>query len=169
MTEGQPDTVMSAEALNENASTINLCKRVADLLDRHYPGWLWTIEPNARSNVLYLRSLRLSKTYGYVLHITTLQNDPQLKVALRAGGEVLERYGAKRGAYSYDQWRRIHKDFAGDPRPDLSGLSDKQRKRETQRLVDKAARAGLTKQTEGGTVVWMPGTPTDRLSGRWSL
>ena len=76
-----------------SADDIALCGRVADTLNNHYPGHLWATHLNsdATGGVLIIRHMGLSTRYGYVLHLKSLHNDPDLKRVMRAGGEMLER------------------------------------------------------------------------------
>src|SRR5690606_15125334 len=58
-----------------------------------------------------IRSLRLSGQWGYVIHTKNIQSDPTLRLALEAGGEILERFGQKRGPYNYSRWANSPRKF----------------------------------------------------------
>lgn len=103
--------VSSPEDLQCRASTVILVKQIADLLERHYPGWLWAVNPDERGGCITIRSLRISGQWGYLIHTKNIQNDPQLKLALFGAGEILERAGQKRGPYSYSRWASAPKKF----------------------------------------------------------
>jgi hypothetical protein len=96
--------VTSTADLQCRASTVVLVKRIGDLLESNFPGWLWTISPDERGGVITIRSMRLDSRYGYLLHTKKIQDDPQLRAVLRAGGEILERAGMPRGRYTYEAW-----------------------------------------------------------------
>ncbi len=70
-----------------------LCGRVADKLNNHYPGHLWATHLNSDKlgGILVIRNMAQSTRYGYVLHLSTIYADPDLKCVMRAGGEMLER------------------------------------------------------------------------------
>lgn len=93
------------------SSTIVLVKNIADLLERHYPGWLWAVQPDERGGVINIFSLRISGTWGYRIKTKNIQSDPQLSLALQAGGEILERCGQPRGRYDYHRWAAAKKKF----------------------------------------------------------
>jgi hypothetical protein len=105
---GDPEgTVFDAGDLQCSASLVVLVKGAADTLERHYPGWLWAIEPDERGGVVNVFCMRLSGQWGYTLKIATLQTDVNFQRVMRAGGELLERFGfAARG---YDSQRDAYR------------------------------------------------------------
>lgn len=117
-----PGYVEHVESMAASANLINLVKSAGDTLERHYPGWLWMIRPDEHGGVCDFFSLLLSGSLAYTLHIPTMQNDPNLKCVVRAGGEILERFGFKRGPYSTEEWHRREQTL-GQFIPDVSGLS----------------------------------------------
>lgn len=98
--------VRTADDLEGGATITLLAKGCAEVLERHYPSWMWAIEPDAKQGIINIYSLRISGKWAYTLHIATIQNDPNLKDVLRAGGELLERFGFRRVGYSYSEWSR---------------------------------------------------------------
>ena len=76
-----------------------LAKKIADKLHEHYPGHLWCVNVNSMptGGVCNIYNMAVSSLYGYVLHLTTILNDPTLKCVIRAGGEILERGNMMRG------------------------------------------------------------------------
>lgn len=103
--------------LSENLKL--LVKGAADALERHYPGWLWCIRPDEGGGIVDLFALRISGRLGYTLHTRNLQEDEDFKCVMRAGGELLERFGFPRGRYTADAWRR-QKMVLGQFVPDIS-------------------------------------------------
>jgi len=87
------------------AGLIGLCKRIAAVLERQYPGWLWAIRPDEAGGIIDIFSVRIDGKWGYTLHTDPLHEDENLRAVTEAGGEILERYGFPRGAYSYDVWK----------------------------------------------------------------
>lgn len=73
---------------------IELCKRIANVLLKHYPGHVWHVEANcekagvANIKLNYPDKLGVLPKFGYRLHISKLSDDK----IMRAGGELLERY-----------------------------------------------------------------------------
>jgi hypothetical protein len=106
MSKAGTEYVRTADDFEDGATITILCKGVADILDRHYPGWLWTIQPDAAQGIINISSQLLNTAWVYTMHIVNVQNDPQLKTVIRAGGEILERFGFRRGAYSPEEWKR---------------------------------------------------------------
>ena len=138
-----PDYVNSpAELLGISASLAILTKDTADKLEKHYPGWLWTINPDENAGMLYIFSLRLSGEFGYKLKIADIQNDERRKFAIDAGGEILERYGIKRGKYKRELLKGKIQDLRGNFIPDLTDGSQRDQKRERDRVVTKAMAEG---------------------------
>lgn len=78
---------------------VSLAKRAADMLNKHYPGHLWAVfvDTETTGGILVIRNLAISFNYGCVLHLSTVNNDPDLRCVMRAGGELLERARMKRG------------------------------------------------------------------------
>lgn len=74
-----------------------LAKRAADLLNDHYPGYLWACNVNSlpTGGVMVIKNISVSYKYGYTLHLDKL--DPKLRKVLMAGGEILERANLARG------------------------------------------------------------------------
>lgn len=122
---GDPEgLVTTPDQLKVKASTVMLVKGIADALERHYPGWLWAVQPDERGGVINIYSLRLSGQYGYRLHTGKIQDDPGHKKALEAGGEILERFHQKRGPYDYSRWQSAPRYMGGV----AMDITDKDRK-----------------------------------------
>lgn len=81
------------------ATDIAMAKDIGDALEKAYAGWLWAVE--VKSGVVNIRALKLSSTYGFVLHYNQLDDaGVRKKKAIMAGGELLERAHFKRGPYT---------------------------------------------------------------------
>ena len=141
-----PEYVHSpAELMGISGSLAILTKDTADKLEKHFPGWLWTINPDEGAGMMYIYSLRLSGEFGYKLKILDIQNDETRKFAIRAGGEILERYGIKRGRYHRDLLRGKIADLRGNFIPDLTDNSQRDQKRNRDRTLTKAIDEGKIK------------------------
>lgn len=142
---GDPDgLVSSASDLKCSAATELLVKHIAEVLERTYPGWLWAVGPDEYGGVITIRSLRLSGQWGYVIHTKNIQNDPQLTLALKGAGEILERFGQRRGAYNYARWAAAPKKF-GLTAFDISDKDARVRKRRNDDDFTDALRSGRLK------------------------
>lgn len=84
-------------------------KRVGEKLEQKYPGWLWAV--HVMDGVVSIKSLRVSGLYGYVLHEDQIDNDG--RAVVHAGGEILERFGQKRGPFDYTTWMNTPMDVRG--------------------------------------------------------
>jgi len=142
----KPDYVTSpADLLGISGSLAIITKDCADLLEKHYSGWLWTINPDEFAGMIYIYSLRLSGEFGYKMKISDVQNDPQRKLAVEAGGEILERYGMKRGAYKREYLKGKIQDLRGNYIPDMTDASQREQKQTRDRTVTKAMDEGKIK------------------------
>lgn len=81
-----------------------LGKKILDILEKHYPLHAWFVDVNHESGhcsiqLMYEgkdKSVRIWK-YGYLLHIVKFSDAVDIeKKVMRAGGEILERYGMAR-------------------------------------------------------------------------
>ncbi len=78
-----------------------MMKNIAATLERHYPPpkgmplW-WGVEIN--HSVVNIFNLSLSGREGYILHVDKLSDEK----VVRAGGEILERYGVPRDPSQYN-------------------------------------------------------------------
>lgn len=68
-----------------------LVRRCAEKLIDHYPKYPWKVWVSPEGSVLNILCPMISWHYGYVLHTQDVQEDPDLKCVLMAGGEILER------------------------------------------------------------------------------
>lgn len=114
--------VTNVANLNCRASTVLLVKRMADLLEKHYPGWLWCVQPDERGGVINIFSMKLSMEWGYRFRTMDIQGDPKVcdPKIVAAGGEILERFWVPRGIYRYEDWKEAPKDIAGVARADIT-------------------------------------------------
>lgn len=76
---------------------VGLARDAANMLNKHYPGFLWAVNVNAdpTGGVMQIKNYTVSYKYGYTLHLTKL--DVNMKKVMRAGGEILERARLARG------------------------------------------------------------------------
>ena len=141
------DYVSTAAELNCRASTVLLVKRMADLLERHYPGWMWCVQPDETGGVINLFSMRLSGEWGYRFRIMDIQGDPKVcdPKIVAAGGEILERFWVPRGIYRYDDWKDAPKDIAGLARADISDKKASTRRFQRDEALSNALQNGMAK------------------------
>lgn len=84
-----------------------LAKRCADMLNQHYPGYVWAVNVNATptGGCIFIKNFSVSYRYGYVLHIEKL--DAKLRKVINAGGEILERARLNRGKWREEELLHI--------------------------------------------------------------
>lgn len=139
------DYVATSAELGCRASTVILVKRMADLLEKHYPGWMWCVQPDEAGGVVNLFSMRLSMEWGWRFRTMDIQGDPKVTdpLIMRAGGEILERFGVPRGLYRYEDWQQTTKDIAGVARADISDKAAATRRMQRDLALSNAIRSGL--------------------------
>ena len=97
-------------SIDGNVWTANdeiLAKRAADMLNQHYPNYLWAVNVNSTPSggVMIIKNFSVSYRYGYVLHTEKLDN--KLKKVMRAGGDILERAKLNRGRWLEEELKHI--------------------------------------------------------------
>jgi hypothetical protein len=83
-----------------------LCERTLEVLQRHYAGHQWKIESDARQGILKIQIHALmGDTLHYVILLDNVESVTAFDVAvMKAGGEILERYGLPRGPMELDKF-----------------------------------------------------------------
>lgn len=79
-------------------------------LEQEYPGHQWLTSAShetgmAHVKLLYLDKLGKNGEWGFNIYIDTLKSDPTMRSVVRAGGEMLERYGLPRHRPANDETR----------------------------------------------------------------
>jgi len=86
---------------------IQLAKRAMKVLCDHYPGFIWQVRINDEElgGIMTILNLTINEqifdnnSWGYVLYLSNVYQDPNLKCVVRAGGEILERAYLARGKH----------------------------------------------------------------------
>jgi hypothetical protein len=96
-----------------SATTINTVRLIGDSLEAAYPGWLWYVE--VRGGIAHIQTMHADPKRGYRLHLgTDFYSASELKkMALRAGGELLERLNLPRRAADWQQINERPSDLHG--------------------------------------------------------
>lgn len=68
-----------------------LCSLVGQQLEKHYPGWRWLVECHQGTGIVTVKNLHISGDYGFVLNLSDVLSDVEMKLPVIAGGELLER------------------------------------------------------------------------------
>ncbi|MBF0214002.1 MAG: hypothetical protein HQM00_10650 [Magnetococcales bacterium] len=72
----------------------DFARRCLKVLHLHYPGYEW--EVNCHGGVVEVFNLTLHPQFGFRRKMSELTNDPSLKLIMRAGGELMERFRVER-------------------------------------------------------------------------
>lgn len=76
----------------------DLARAVGEDLMQHYPGHPWMVGCNHEAGTVAVQLGYIDTQMGILLHIQKLLAPGGQKLAMRAGGELLERLGLPRGA-----------------------------------------------------------------------
>lgn len=102
------------------ANDILMAKEMAEALHSAYPGHMWAVSVDGQTGFADVRNLALSGNWGFRLRLDTIYTASEFKKrVLRAGGEILERYRLRRGAFNETQYSDVPMDFAGRLKADL--------------------------------------------------
>lgn len=76
-------------------------------LAEHYPGHNWRVNADHQQGIVavqlgYFGATRREAPWGYRIKIDRLKGDPGLRAVVRAGGEMLERFGLPRAKAADD-------------------------------------------------------------------
>jgi hypothetical protein len=95
---------------------VSLAKKMLAILQRKYPGHRWVVEVKTQHGIAFLRNFFADPRKGFIIHLKRCVNDADiLRETVRAGGELLERYGIERKEFKEQQYERIW-------RPDAPGV-----------------------------------------------
>ena len=155
---GESNFIVNPNELRVDGSLANLTKRYGEALEKHYPGWLWTINPDQDGGVIYIYSLRISGEWGYTLKTADVQNDAHEKEAIMAGGEILDRYNVPRGAYKREYLQGKMVDLRNNFIPDVTDRLSAEQKKIRDKRFSQAVEDGVADivhrdtQREDGTI-----------------
>ena len=111
---GEQREVTEDEQVNPN--DLLHAKSIADTLERHYPGHAWMVNVNGKQGVATIRSQMLSGQWGYVLRMPEVFSATDLdQRVMKAGGEILERFGTARRRFDGEKWAELPTSAAGVP------------------------------------------------------
>lgn len=74
-----------------------IAKNLGEALVKAYPGYEWSVHVDAIGGVICIVNPSVSTLKGYHLHMKGDTISQLIPRALEAGGEILERYGLRRG------------------------------------------------------------------------
>lgn len=91
-----------------------IAEHVMASLQEAYPNHPWYVYVDSAGGVIQIKHTALSDQKGFVLKLQGMFSASDLKdVAIRAGGEILERYNVSRGRFNAEEIAALPTDFAG--------------------------------------------------------
>ncbi|QCG94982.1 hypothetical protein E6C67_14205 [Azospirillum sp. TSA2s] len=88
------------------AADQSLAKEISAELSRHYPGHAWAVNVDSRTGMAVVENWNLSTRDGFRIRMNDLATHNDVKrMAVKAGGEFLERFGLARGRADQDEVR----------------------------------------------------------------
>jgi hypothetical protein len=117
---------------HNHASTVILCKDVADTLVKRFPDWLWAVQPQEFGGVINIYNHNLHTDYAYTLKMDDL-TDPgaRKRWVHRAGGEILRRFKQPDRMHP-DKLAEAPRDLKGNCIPDISDIATKKQQQEAE-------------------------------------
>jgi len=136
------ELVVHPRQLEIHASLAILAKDIATILEKHFPGWAWAIEPDERGMVINIKNLHLHDEWGYTIRTVEIHNDPKRRLAYTAGWEILNRFGLEaRGlGQQVDRLALLPRDAKGRVQPLHVWDRMTRQQRERQAITDEAQR-----------------------------
>lgn len=96
-----------------HSSLVNVAKIGMKLLHTHYPDWPWGLQINEFGRVIHIFNLALHDTWGYTIRADEVEHLRTLRMFIRAGGEILERFGLRAGRFDLSTYAAVKKDPRG--------------------------------------------------------
>lgn len=107
--------IIITDDVHGKAAVQTLSKNIIEVLNKHYPGHIWIVGVDNVAGVVNILNSRISGSMGVTLRINALNDFDYLKKqVMLLAGELLERYGIKRGAISETVALDIKRDFKGE-------------------------------------------------------
>lgn len=96
------------------AADFERSKEIAEALNAQYPGHLWAVRVQGKQGIATIHNMALSHDYGYVIKLDAIYSSSMMRYkAIKAGGEILERFNVMRGRADDEAMDALPKDFAG--------------------------------------------------------
>lgn len=107
--------MMEAESSKVAKMEMWIAKSVGTALANRYPGRQWGVQVNMEGGVLIVSCPSLSTEKGYHIYMDGKVIDELCKDAMRAGGEILERYDISRAKkFDPDNLETLDFDWQGE-------------------------------------------------------
>lgn len=90
-----------------------LCQKIGNALAKHYPRRKWYVDVNWEGKIASVFAADISMEYGYQLHINKISEEIE-KAAVKAGGELLERFKLSRERLAFGGHENLIRDLRGN-------------------------------------------------------
>ncbi len=112
---GGDATHQTREKRSRDMMDLAFAKRVGAVLQKHYPNYGWRVDADTRRKTIHVQNVDLSGQWGFVLHMGKIADETDLdKKVMRAGGEILERYGLRRLGFDANEYALLQKNSIGE-------------------------------------------------------
>lgn len=102
------------DGATQELSDLSTSRQVSERLNASFPGYLWAVHCQWRQGILIVRNLSVSAKYGFVIKLLPIASASELEaLAVKAGGEILERFRLSRRRFDGDEYDSMAMDFAG--------------------------------------------------------
>lgn len=99
----------------DQAKDLVLARRYSDILTKHYPNHSWGVNVNSSQGMINITNFNFSGKFGYRIRMSELHtHEDEVRVMIRAGGEILERFHHPRKEFRPDIHVDGKKDFRGN-------------------------------------------------------
>lgn len=105
--------IITLEQDMQGATAVHTARMIGAALEDHYPGWLWYVEVNG--GVATIQTMHADSKRGYRLNLVEdFYSASELKkMAIRAGGELLERLNFPRRRADWEAMQARQTDAHG--------------------------------------------------------
>ncbi len=153
---GEPEgEIDNPNEFDNHSSLVAVAKDGMNQLALHYPGHLWAIQINERGRMFNIFNHALHDQWGYTIRASEVVHQETRRAFIKAGGEILERFGLSRGRFKLHEYAALKKDPRGRCVPvHLSDLEiDAAKKEIRKRKIAEAIAAGRVADLNGQTIV----------------
>jgi len=114
VTDSNEINLEDSETVNQAKLEYHIARQVGTRLETKYPGREWGVRPDLTGGIVEIFCFALSGKHAYLLHMDCNLHE-LIEKALRAAGEILERYGVTRNKkYDVDITEAFERNHHGD-------------------------------------------------------
>lgn len=104
-----------------------IAKDIMHVLQKHYPGWLWSLERDqtfdGKLNAFIIRLQDIPSETVYVLNARDIDRD-RMRCVITAGGMLLEAHGLSRTKWRHDEVHGLKTTASGIIVPDYAAVPE---------------------------------------------